>query len=261
MKIYVDIIFLINLIYDFLILNAVNVVLRRYVKVKRIFICSFMGSLTSFSLFIPFLNNIFITIFLSIIMVIVTFGVKDFVYVKNNLLYFYMVSVIFGGFLYLINVKINHFYNPEDIYKIKILINFLGIIFISPVIYFLYLYSYKTNQVKHQNYYNMSFSFNNYIYHVKAFYDTGNLIKDPYKGRAVILVKDDVLHGDIKNKSPIYVPCQMINNSFLIKCYKPDLVVINNHIINNTLIGLIRDKIFYDGVDAIISGYIGDKIR
>ena len=139
MIIYVDIIFLINLIYDFLILNAVNIVLRRNVKVKRILFSSFFGSISSLSLFFPILNNIYITILLSILMVVVTFGFKDFIYLKNNLLYFYMISVIFGGFLYLINIKFNHYYSPQELYQGKIIVNFIGIIILSPLIYLLYI--------------------------------------------------------------------------------------------------------------------------
>ena len=130
MKIYVDIIFLINLIYDYLILNAVNVVLRRNIKQKRLLITSFIGSISSFSIFFPFLNNIFISVLISIIMVLISFGIKDIIYVKNNLLYFYMISVIFGGFLYFINLKFNHYFLPNDIYKAKIIINFIGTLII-----------------------------------------------------------------------------------------------------------------------------------
>ena len=53
----------------------------------------------------------------------------------------------------------------------------------------------------------------------------------------------------------------MINNKILIECYKPSILIINNRIINNCLIGLWENNNFYDGIDAIISGYIGDKIR
>lgn len=261
MKIYVDILFFINLTYDFLILSAVNIVLRRNVNVYRLLLGSLVGTISTFSIFIPILNNIVVTILLSIIMLLITFKYKDFIYLKNNILYFYMISVIFGGFLYLINIKFNNYYNPADIYNRKILINFIGIIIISPIIYILYIYTYKNNKINHENYYNLKYSFNNRIVDINAFYDSGNLLKDPYKGRPIILVSKKKLVCDIKNKSPIYVPCNMINNSVLIECYKPNLLIINNHIINNCLLGLWENNNFYDGVDAIISGYIGDKIR
>ena len=260
MKIYVDIIFLINLIYDFLILSSVNVVLKRFIKPKRIFFASFFGSVSAFSIFLPILNNIYITIILSIIMVIIAFGYKDFIYLKNNLIYFYMVSVIYAGFLYLINLKFNKHIDMLDAYNYKVLINFIGLMILSPIIYILHLYSYKNYSINHSNYYKLEFSLFNRFYSTNAFYDSGNLVKDPYKGRAIILVSRKILDGDIKNKSPIYVPCNLLNNSTLIRCFKPNLIVINNKVINNCLIGL-WDSNFYDGVNALISGLIGDKIR
>lgn len=257
MKIYVDIIFFINLIYDFLILNAVNIVLHRCIKVKRLLIASFIGSISSFSIFFKFLNNNYITILISIVMILVAFKCKDIIYFKNNILYFYMISIIFGGFLYLINLKFGSFNN----YNNNIFINFMGIIILGPIIYFLYIKSYKNNLINHHNYYHMKVSLTDKVHELDAFYDTGNLIKDPYKGRSVILINQDILYGDIKNKSPIYVPCNMVNNDILIKCYKPTLLIINNKIINNCLIGLWDKKYFFDGINGIISGYIGDKIK
>ena len=261
MKIYIDILFFINLTYDFLILNAVNIVLRRNINVYRIFFGSIIGSISTFSIFLPILNNMLVTIMLSIVMLLVTFKYKDIIYLKNNIIYFYMISVIFGGMLYLLNLKFNKYYSIKDIYNQKIIINFIGIIIISPIIYFLYIYTYKNNKVNHDNYYELKYSFNNKLININAFYDSGNLIKDPYKGRPVILINKKILRCDIKNKSPIYVPCNMINNNILLKCYKPNLLIINNHIINNCLLGLWENNNFYDGIDAVISGYIGDKIR
>lgn len=261
MKIYIDILFFINLTYDFLILNAVNIVLRRNINVYRIFFGSIIGSISTFSIFLPVLNNMLVTIMLSTLMLLVTFKYKDIIYLKNNIIYFYMISVIFGGMLYLLNLKFNKYYSIKDIYNQKIIINFIGIIIISPIIYFLYIYTYKNNKVNHDNYYELKYSFNNKLININAFYDSGNLIKDPYKGRPVILINKKILRCDIKNKSPIYVPCNMINNNILLKCYKPNLLIINNHIINNCLLGLWENNNFYDGIDAVISGYIGDKIR
>ena len=110
MKVYVDVIFLINLIYDFLILNMVNLILRRNIKVKRIFLSSLLGSISSLSVFFPILSNILITLFISFLILIVCFGYKDIIYLKNNILYFYMVSVIYGGFIYLLSLKFGNIF-------------------------------------------------------------------------------------------------------------------------------------------------------
>ena len=260
MIIYVDIIFIINFLYDYLILNSVNVILKRFKKQKYIACGSLVGSLLSFNIFFPKLNNIYIIIFICLLMVLITFGYKNITYFKNNILYFYMVSIIYGGFIYMINLKFNQLNNEAIYYERKIIINFIGLIALSPIVYFLQLYAYKNIKNKVNNYYSLKFSIINTFYEITGLYDTGNLIKDPYKKRSVILVNKKILTCDINNKSPIYVPCNLINGSMLIKCYKPDLLVINNKIINNCLIGITDYDYSFDGVDAIISGYIGDEI-
>ena len=260
MKVYVDILFLINLIYDFLILNAVNIILKRGIKTKKVLFCSFVGSISAFSIFIPILSNIYITIFLSIVMVYITYGYKDIIYFKNNLLYFYMVTVILGGFLYFINLKFNHLYNVNDYYERKVLINFISMIIFGIIIYIMYLYTYKYKDNILSNYYNVKLSLDDKLYNLTGFYDSGNLIKDPYKNRKVILINKKLIKSDIKNKSPIIVPCNMVNHHILINCFKPDLLIINNKVINNCLIGLWENNIF-DGIDAILNGYLGDLIK
>ena len=261
MKVYVDIIFLINYTYDFLILNMVKLILRRNVSFKRILLSSFIGSISSFSIFYQKLDNAFITILISVFMCIICFGYKDIIYLKNNLMYFYMISIIFGGMIYLLNIKFNNVFDFYDNYSNKTIINFIGLVIGGIITYFYYLYLNKNNNYYHKNYYRLNFSFEDKYYTLDAFYDTGNLIKDPYKGRSIILVNEDVLYGDIKNKSPIYVPVSSINGSFLIKCYKPNVLIINNKVINNCLLGLFKGNYFKDNINAIISGYIGDKIR
>jgi len=261
MKIYIDILFLINFTYDYLILSLVNIVLRRNIKVSRLLMGALVGSISTFSIFIPLFNNLIVTLVISLIMITITFKYKDLIYLKNNIIYFYMISVIFGGTLYLVNLKYNNFYNPVDIYQRKILINFIGIIVIGIITYFLYKYTYKNNIINHQNYYNLKYLMNDKLIELSGFYDSGNLLKDPYKGRPIILINKEILKCDIKNKSPIYVPCHMINYDVLIKCYKPKLLIINDKVINNCLLGLWENTYHYDGINAIISGFIGDKIK
>lgn len=260
MKIYIDVVALLNLIYDFLILNTVNIVLKRNVKMKKMFYSSLVGLISLFTLIFPFLNNIFFILLLSIFMIILCFGYKDIIYFKNNIIYFYLVSFILGGSLYVFNLRFNNYYDPISNYEFKLLINILGIFLYLPFILFLYYYSYKNRKDLVNNYYKVKFSLTDHMYDIVGFYDTGNLIKDPYFNKPIILVDKKIVISDINNKSPIIVPCNMVNNNTMIYCYKPNLLIINNKVIDNCLIGLWNNN-FYDGISAIISGYIGDRIK
>jgi len=260
MVIYVDIIFLINLIYDYLILNSINVILKRFKTQKKLFYGSLIGSILSFNIFIPIFDNLIVIVLISILMVIISFGYKDFIYFKNNIIYFYMVSVIYGGFIYLINLKFNPLINENLYYERKIFINLIGLLIFAPIVYLLVSSMYKNIKNKKNLIYEVKLVIDKNFYEITGLYDTGNKIKDPYKKRPVILINKKILSCDIKNKSPIYVPCNLINGSVLIKCYKPKILIINNKQVKNCLIGVTDYDYSFDGVDAIISGYIGDEI-
>ena len=57
MTIYLDLVFLLNLFFDFLLLLTVNNTLRRNASLKRIFLGSLIGSLTILLLFLPMPNT------------------------------------------------------------------------------------------------------------------------------------------------------------------------------------------------------------
>ena len=53
MTIYIDVLFLINFIFDFMLLLTVNVALKRYSKIFRMVLASLLGSISLISLFVP----------------------------------------------------------------------------------------------------------------------------------------------------------------------------------------------------------------
>ena len=54
MKIYLDYVFFINFIFDFILLFTTKVLLKRNVKIKRIILGSFIGTFSIFILFIKY---------------------------------------------------------------------------------------------------------------------------------------------------------------------------------------------------------------
>ena len=61
------------------------------------------------------------------------------------------------------------------------------------------------------------------------------------------------MKGIIHNRSPMYVPVKTVNKNSLIKCYKPEELIINNQKFNNYLIGIVKDKINIDGVNCLLN--------
>ena len=110
MTVYVDMVFLLNFYLDFLILMTTCITLKRKTTIRRIVLGAFIGSLSIFFLFfaIPSFLLFFFKLFIAILMVISTFHYKDLKYTLNNLGYFYMISVILGGFFYYLNIEFSY---------------------------------------------------------------------------------------------------------------------------------------------------------
>ena len=101
MKVYLDLIFFINFMFDLLLLMTVSIECKVFSKKRRLIISSFLGSLSTFLLFLP-LNNISLFLFkviISIIMILVAFKINSkelfFTLIKS----LYGNSIILGGLI------------------------------------------------------------------------------------------------------------------------------------------------------------------
>ena len=102
LKLYLDVIMIINFFFDFLLLLGVSLLLKRRTKLNRIILSSFFGGLSIIFLFLK-INSIELFIFkilISIIMILIAFGYKNIKYTLINLLYLYIISIFLGGGLY-----------------------------------------------------------------------------------------------------------------------------------------------------------------
>ncbi len=248
MKVYIDIILLINFFCDFLILYSVSILLKRDIKLRRLILASLFGSLSIIVLFIK-LNNLLLfllKLILSIIMNILAFGYKDIKYLINNVMYFYLNSLLLGGFIYLINLKLKN--NIINSLSSNIILLFI----FSPLIMYVYIKFLLKLKYNYSLKYKIDIYIKGHIIKLIGYYDTGMVIKDPYKNRPIIIVNKERIK--LNNINFLLVPCNTIDNSFLIKCIKPDYVYINGiGSINDVLIGLSPKKINIEGVDCILN--------
>ena len=232
MIIYVDLIFLLNIFLDFILLMSVSVVLTRNVKVKRLILGSLIGGVSTFTLFIS-LNSVLlfiIKIILGILMVIITFK-----YTYNNLFYLLTISFSIGGVMYLLMDK--------GYYNYFILI--IGFIIVS-LMYVKQIKKFKNN---YSDYYLVEIYFNNQKYQLTGYLDTGNKLYDNYKHRPVILIDKKIKYN---LEDVIYVTYLSLNNTSILRCIKPEKVIINNQCFKNYLVGFSNQKIKIDGVNCIL---------
>lgn len=253
MKIYIDLILLLNFFFDFLLLLGVSIILRRSVKIYRVIISAFLGSLSIFLLFIKLTNfQLFVLkFFISLLMIFVCFGFRNLKYTVKNLFFLYTLSMVLGGGLYFLNVEFSYKHEGLVFYHNGLGINTIILCILSPIIIYIYIRQVKILKNHYHQYYNLTIYFNEFdIVNCSGYLDTGNKLVDPYEGNPIIL-----FYGKKKRNYKYYlVPYKGVAGSGLLKCIKAEKIDIKGvGIKRNILVGLMEDEILIDGVDCILN--------
>ena len=251
-KIYLDLVMLLNFAIDFVLLLTVSIILKRNISINRIMIGAFVGGISILFLFFN-MNNIILfllKLIISILMIIITFKFVNLKYTLVNLLYLYMTSVVLGGFLYLLNIEFS--YKKVGIIFINngLSINFIFLIIFSPIILYIYIKQTKHLRYNYSNYYNIEIINKNKKYKYTAYMDSGNVLVDNLTKKSVILIDKRKILFNIKEFR--LIPYMGVNGSSMIKVVKIDKLIFNNKEYNNILLG-IMDSISLDGVDVILN--------
>lgn len=250
-RIYLDLIFMMNIFFDFILIFSINYILKRKAKLFRMILSALFGSLSILLLFIS-INSFtlfFIKLIISILMIIISFGYKNVKYFFKNLYYLYFISILLGGFLYFIDISLYYKHEGIIFFNNNLSVNFIVMVIISPIIIYLYIEN-KKEEKNYNKYYNVELLIDKKKLVLNGFLDTGNKIKS-YSGYPVILINKNLIK--IKNQKIIYIPYNTVNNEGILKCIKQNEIKINNRIIHRKyLIGLI-DNINIDGIDIILN--------
>lgn len=252
MKIYLDLIMILNFTLDFILLLSVSLILKRNIKLTRIMLGAFIGGI---SILLLFMNINSITLFLlkvliSIVMILATFGYRNIKYTLINLLYLYMSSIILGGFLYLLNLEFSYKHVGMIFYNNGLSINFIFLIIFSPIILYIYIKQTKNLRYNYSNYYNIEIFIKQKKYKYTAYMDTGNVLIDKLTNKKVILIDKRKILFNIKEFR--LIPYIGVDGSNMIKIIKIDKLIFDNKEYSDVLLG-IMDKISLDGVDVILN--------
>lgn len=256
MRLYLDLIFLLNWFFDFLLLLIVSLVLRRHSAFKKIILGSLIGGMSIFVLFLKIssFQLFIIKLVISIVMVLATFGYRDVRYTIRNLFYLYTISILLGGFLYFLNLEFSYRQVGLVFYHHGLSINFIILLFGAPLILYIYLKQALNLKTNYSNYYLVNIYFKDGTKRqVHAFLDTGNNLIDPYRKRPIILINYHQVKSLYKDEDLLLVPYQGINSQGLLKCIIPKKIFIMGigaryHV----LLGIVENKIKIDGIDCIL---------
>ena len=245
--VYVDLLVIIDLLFNYVILLTVGILLNRIIHFKNIFLSSVVGM---FNLVIMFLSVsswlvIFSSIIFSLLMVLICFKFKDIIYTIKNIMYMYFSGIFFAGGIYLINT---HFFPKIE----SILLYLIVLIIIIPILTVIYIKGIKNITNNHLRYYYVDIYLSDLEkIHVVGFLDTGNKLIDPYGFRPIILLRKDLIKVD--NLKKILVPYNTVNNHSLLECIIPEKIYIEKvGVKKRVVIGLV-DDVNIEGVDCILN--------
>lgn len=200
MTIYLDVVIVENLIMDAIIIYATAIVLKVKIRHLRIIISSLIGAIYSVLSYISDLeiyNNLFLKIFLSIVMVYIAFSPQNIKTLMKQILIFYLTSFLFGGVAFALIYVIK----PQEIlmknglflgmYPLKTV--FLGAIVATAILITAFKVV-KSNITKKDMMCNVSIELKNKTVNIKTMIDTGNMLKEPISGLPVIVVENTALY-------------------------------------------------------------------
>lgn len=252
--IYIELLILEDIIYNYVILFGVSLLLVRITNIKKILLSSIVGTMPLIFLLTNTNNilNMIISFAFSIIMSILAFSYKDIMYTLKNIFYMYSTSIFIAGSIYLINTTV-----PTNVDNY--LLNVLILIILAPIITLIYIKSIHKIKNNYSNYYKVDIYLKSKEFiTLTSFLDTGNKLIDPYKQRPIILVNKSLINTT--NHKIILVPYNTVNSRDLLNCIVPNKIYIHNiGYRKNFLIGLI-DEINIEGVDCILNQKLLERI-
>lgn len=243
MKVYVELIFILNFWIDFLLLLSEKIILKKITSIKRIIISSTVGSSLSF-LLLHSGNLNFLEIykfFICLIMILISFKFNDLKTLIQDIIYFYLISIILAGFIYLVR---------EYFAFVSFISNFIVLVLLSPIILFSYVRVANKEKNIYSKLYNVKIIYKKKSYDFTGFLDTGNKLYDQYKHRPIVLIYTKKIK--LNYEEGILVPFETVSGQNIIKCFLPDKLLINGCEIKDVLIGLNEKEFNIERVNAIL---------
>lgn len=277
MTFYIDVIFLENIIMDYIILLATGLIIKNDLKHIRIFLSSAIGAIYTIISYISELEiykNQIVKFLLSVVMIYIAFNPKNIKKMCKDIVIFYLTSFCFGGAAY----YLLYYISPEQIkningilagsypVKIAILGGILGFFIINTGFKIV-----KSKIDRNSIYYNIQIFYKEKNAKVKVILDTGNLLVEPITSFPVVIVEEDKIKEILTNKElniikngltnsfnglseEIKLRCRIIpfsslgKNNGMIIGFKPDYIKIYNNdedesIVKDVIIGIYDNKL------------------
>lgn len=200
MTIYIDVVFLENLVMNSIILIASGIILKKKLKWIRILLASSLGAIYTIIGYMSVLeiySNLVLKVILSILIIYIAFNPQTVKQLWKDVLIFYLTSFVFGGVAF----ALIYVLKPQDIlmknglflgtYPLKTVLLAAIVAFIIIIAAFAIV---KTKFSKKDMFCEVEVELNNKKIKTRAMIDTGNLLKEPITNTPVIVLEHTLLY-------------------------------------------------------------------
>ncbi|GAE33865.1 sigma-E processing peptidase SpoIIGA [Halalkalibacter akibai] len=206
MTLYLDVIWFLNLLIDYLLISLTALVLKRRFQHIRMILAALFASLIVFLMFSP-ISDLFYQPWMKFLysagIVFIAFGYKRFRYFIQGLLMFYFVAFMTGGGLFALHffwqteitvldgmVQANSGYFGSGISWVFVLIGF-------PLIWFFSKHRFEDieiKQVQYESLVDVFITISGYTISVRGLVDSGNQLSDPLTKKPVMIIEASLLY-------------------------------------------------------------------
>ncbi len=268
MTVYLDIVLIENILMNYIILFATGFIQKVKMSQIRIMLSSAFGGLYAIIAYlniIPIYSSFLMKILLSIIMIYIAFNPQNTKKMCKSILLFYLTSFVMGGCA----LALLYFISPESIsFRNGVLVGTypMKVTLVSGILGFILIqisFHINKRQIKKKDMIGkIEIVINKQKSELKAYVDSGNMLKDPITNTPVIIAQknkirnlenmdlDNILGGDenFKNIKFRIIPFNSIGNqNGMLIGIKPDFVKITFGDIvkysENVIIGIYDKKI------------------
>lgn len=251
MVLYVDILIILNLFIDYFLLLSSAVLLKQNARKLRLILASIVGSLSSLFIFLPTLHpiiTVLVKLMIGFCLVLIAFGYKTKIVFIKTVLLFFSENLIFIGIMFFLWIFASPpgmlWKNGVTYMPISPVILILGSIiayFVTCLINFI-----MSKRVECKKICSITVEFNNKVVKIKALYDTGNCLTEPFSGKPVcvceyssifkILPKNIIAFLDNSlnrtnnfksNGSLRLVPCDTVTGGGILPAFLPQNVIVS----------------------------------
>lgn len=266
-SVYIDILFLVNLMINTVILTASATLLKLKCSSLRVFFGASAGAVYSCIIFFPKLHIIYTLVFkivAAVLICIISFAPKSIKQIIKQTVVFYATTAVFGMFslalLYFTDIGIKlggvisngvfYFNIPLSYLIISCALSFIAITAADRF--------FKKSSMRNYTY--ITVINNGRSVNLKALIDTGNMLKDPFSGKTVMIAEASVLaplfdfdinavtgnSDDLSSLPPGFrlIPFSSIGkNDGILAAFVPEKIIINNSEQKNIVTALYTSQL------------------